>query len=73
MAQPLTSILARQRELTQAARMFTGDINEAALLVGRVMSRALGKWSSGSADGEIAGEMQRDLERLMEQARLQRN
>lgn len=67
---PLRAILSRQRELTEAARLFTGDINEAALLVGRVMSRALGKWSSGVADSDIAAEMRRDLERLMEQARL---
>lgn len=73
MAQPLISILSRQRELTRTARLFTGDINEAALLVGRVVSRALGKWSSGDVDGEIAGEMQRDLERMIEQARLRRH
>ena len=68
MAQPLRAILGRQRELTKAARQFTGDINEASLLVGRVVSRALGKFTGAASEAEIARNMRRDLEVLIEQA-----
>lgn len=68
MAQPVAAILARQDELTAMARQFTGDINEAALLVGRVVCKALGRFTSPAAETEIALAMRRDLELLIEQA-----
>lgn len=41
MAQPVTALLARQHELAAAALSYTGDTNEANLLVGRVLGRAV--------------------------------
>lgn len=73
MTQPLTTILAGQRELTRSARLYTGDINEAALLVGRVVSAAYGKLLAGRSDVEVADEMRADLERLMGEARPRRH
>ena len=47
MAQPVTAILSRQEELARKARLFTGDANEANLLVGHVIGRALGEFHEG--------------------------
>lgn len=69
MAQPVTAILSRQTELAAKARAFTGDTNEASLLVGKVVSRALNKFSDGVADDLVAQAMRRDLEKLIEQIR----
>ncbi|MEZ5996239.1 MAG: hypothetical protein R3C25_10845 [Hyphomonadaceae bacterium] len=69
MAQPVTAILSRQGELAARARAFTEDTNEASLLVGRVVSRALSRFSEGEADEVITHAMSRDLDRLIEQLR----
>ena len=73
MAQPVTAILSHQDELTTKARQFTGDVNEASLLVGRVICKALGRYKAPAADAEIGTAMRRDLERLIEQARKARH
>jgi hypothetical protein len=69
MAQPVTAILSRQGELAAKARQFTQDTNEAGLLVGRVMCRALTRVQDGAAEDVVAHAMQRDLDRLIEQLR----
>lgn len=71
MAPPVTAIiLSRQGELAAKARQFTEDANEASLLVGRVISRALSNFAEDAADDEaIVGSMRRDLDRLIEQLR----
>ncbi|MGD9815647.1 MAG: hypothetical protein AB7Q23_11740 [Hyphomonadaceae bacterium] len=69
MAQPVTAILSRQGELAAKARQFTQDTNEACLLVGKVVSRALSTFESGAADDVISQSMRRDLDRLIEQLR----
>ena len=67
MAQPVTAILARQGELAAQARKFTDDTNEACLLVGRVVSRALSTFKDEQPDDVITHAMRRDLDRLIEQ------
>lgn len=67
MAQPVTAILSRQGELAAKARQFTEDTNEANLLVGRVVSRALSTFKAGETDEVITHAMRRDLDRLIEQ------
>jgi hypothetical protein len=72
MAQPVTAILSRQTELAAKARRFTNDTNEACLLVGKVVSRALSTFKDGAADEVIVRSMSRDLDRLIEQLRTAR-
>jgi hypothetical protein len=73
MAQPVTAILARQGELAARARQFTQDTNEACLLVGKVVSRALSTYRDGKvADEVITHSMARDLDRLIDQLRTAR-
>jgi hypothetical protein len=70
MAQPVTAILSRQGELAAKAMQFTQDTNEASLLVGKVVSRALSTFKDGvTADDVITHAMRRDLDRLIEQLR----
>jgi hypothetical protein len=69
MAQPVTAILSRQGELAEKARQFTNDTNEANLLVGKVMSRALRKANDGEPDDTVVPAMRRDLDRLIERLR----
>lgn len=73
MAQPVTAILSRQGELAERARQFTQDTNEATLLVGKVVSRALTTFKGGEADEVITHSMRRDLDRLIEQLRKARH
>ncbi len=69
MAQPVTAILERQGELAAKAWQFTRDTNEANLLVGQVVSRALTKFTDAAADEVVVSEMRRELDRLIEQLR----
>jgi len=69
MAQPVTAILSRQGELAAKAWQFTRDTNEANLLVGKVVSRALSQFNTGAADDVVVHEMRRELDRLIEQLR----
>jgi len=69
MAQPVTAILSRQGELAAKAWQFTRDTNEANLLVGKVVSRALNQFTNGAADEVVVLEMRRELDRLIEQLR----
>jgi hypothetical protein len=73
MAQPVTAILSRQGELAAKARQFTNDTNEASLLVGRVISRALSTFKSAEPDEVITHAMSRDLDRLIEQLKKARH
>jgi hypothetical protein len=69
MAQPVTAILSRQGELAAKARQFTQDTNEAGLLVGHVVSKALLQLREGAPEELVAGAMRRELDRLIEQIR----
>ena len=69
MAQPVTAILSHQGELAAKARGFTCDANEAGLLVGKVVSRALATFQDGAADDVIEHTMRRDLDHLIAQLR----
>ncbi len=73
MTQPLAAILSRQDELAAKARQFTGDVNEAGLLVSKVVSRAFRTFSNGGSEEAVASEMRRELERLIEQLRKTRH
>ncbi|MES1201916.1 MAG: hypothetical protein ABUS57_10770 [Pseudomonadota bacterium] len=65
MPQPVLAILSQQDELAAKARSFTGDVNEAGLLVGRVISRAFLR--RYSALDEIPAAMRRDLDLLIQE------
>lgn len=69
MAQPVTAILSHQGELAAKARRFTQDANEAGILVGRVVFRAMDTFREGEAEEVILGAMRRDLDRMIEQLR----
>ncbi len=69
MAQPVTAILSSHGELEAKARQFTNDTNEANLLVGKVMSRALSAFRDGASDDVILHAMRRDLDRMIEAMR----
>lgn len=72
MAQPVTAILSQQGDLAAEALRFTHDTNEAGLLVGKVVLRALDTFKDSVADEVLASEMRRDLDRLIDQMRLTR-
>ena len=67
MAQSVSTILAQTGDLAARARRYTGDMNEASLLVGRVMSRAFSELGGEENEAVIASVMTRDLERLIQQ------
>lgn len=67
MAQPVTAILSRQGELSARARKFTKGANEANLLVGHVVSRALKTREGGEAEDIVVNAMVSDLDRMIEQ------
>lgn len=69
MAQPVTAILSSQGELAAKARLFTNDTNEANLLVGKVVSRALSTFRDEAADDVVLHAMRRDLDRMIDQLR----
>jgi hypothetical protein len=69
MAQPVTAILSSQGELAAKARQFTNDTNEASLLVGKVVSRALSKFRDDTDDDVVLHAMRRDLDRMIDQLR----
>jgi hypothetical protein len=71
-AQPVTAILSSQGELAAKARQFTNDTNEANLLVGKVVSRALSTFRETAADDVVLHSMRRDLDRKIEQLRAAR-
>lgn len=70
MAQPVTAILSRQSELAAKAWQVTRDTNEANLLVGKVMSRALDQFTETDGQIDVAQEMRRELDRLIAQLRV---
>ncbi|MEZ6022010.1 MAG: hypothetical protein R3C16_00995 [Hyphomonadaceae bacterium] len=75
MAQPVTAILSRQSELAARARKFTGDTNEAGLLVHQVVLRAFNKYRDQDAlDGEsdLSRALGKDLDALIERLRKHR-
>jgi hypothetical protein len=69
MAQPVTAILSSHGELEAKARQFTHDTNEANLLVGKVVSRAVSNFRDGAADDVVLHAMRRDLDRMIEALR----
>lgn len=69
MGQPVAAILSRQDELSATARQFTGDVNEAGLLVSKVVSHAFDTFPNGGSEEAVAREMRRDLDRLINQLR----
>ena len=70
MAQLVTAILSNQEELAAKARQFTGDVNEASLLVGRVVTRAFNKYDRAASAASIAQALRRDLEKMLAEHRL---
>lgn len=70
MAQLVTAILSHQDALSAKARQHIGDFNEASLLVGRVMSRALTTMDKDTPVSSVSATLRRDLERMLAQHRL---
>jgi hypothetical protein len=67
-SQPALAILARQGDLVRIARQSTGDVNEAALMVHRVMSRAFQKYRAERAD--LPEVLRRDMQAALGGAEL---
>jgi hypothetical protein len=61
-------ILSHQSELTERARGATDGANEASLLVGQVVCRALGRFDAKARGAEISLAMRKDLDALIEKA-----
>ena len=70
MAQLVTAILANQGELDATARQFTNDINEASLMVGRVVTRAFTEFDTQMPADAISQALRRDLDRMIAERRL---
>lgn len=69
MAQLVTAILKNQGELDAVARRYTGDVNEAGLLVGQVVCGTFAKFEGKVSNEQIAKTMRRDLDQLIERLR----
>lgn len=69
MGQPVTAILSHQSELAAKARKVTGDLNEASLLVGKVMSRAFQRLDDGAPAETISAALRSDLDALIQKLR----
>ena len=71
--QPVLAILAQQGALAARALRHTGDVNEAGLLVGAVMSRAFKRYYGAAEEGmdDIPAVLGRDLEDLISRRRYQ--
>ena len=69
MAQPVTAIISSHAELEARARAFTGDANEAGILVGKVVSRAFEKFKADAAQDVVLHAMHRDLDAMIERLR----
>ena len=67
MAQSVSAILAQAGDIVARARKHTGDVNEAGLLVTKVMSRAFDELGGDENEAVIASVMTRDLEQLIRQ------
>ncbi|HVY85234.1 MAG TPA: hypothetical protein VG943_08875 [Caulobacterales bacterium] len=67
MSQPVLAILSQQGELAATARSRVGDVNEAGLLVGRVISRAFLKFELAELEDDIPSAMRRDLNLMLDQ------
>ena len=65
MAQSVSAIIAQTGDLAAKARRYTGDVNEANLLVGKVVSRAFTKLRGHESDDVISATLSSDLERLI--------
>ena len=65
MAQTVSAILAHTEQLAARARRFTGDFNEASLLVGMVMSRAFEELGGDEPEDAISAHLSGDLDRLI--------
>lgn len=66
MTQPITAILSHQSALVARARLQTGDLNEAGLLVGAVMSKAFARAKRpAEQDLDLSAAIWRDLDELL--------
>jgi|CXWL01.1.fsa_nt_gi hypothetical protein len=69
MGQPLTAILSHQGELAAKAHRVTGDLNEANLLVAKVMSRAFQRFRDDAPVEAISASLRSDLDALIRKLR----
>jgi len=67
MAQTVSAILAQSNGIAARARRHTGDVNEAGLLVSKVMSQAFRRLGGEETEEVIASAMNRDLDLLLRQ------
>jgi hypothetical protein len=69
MTQPVLALLSHQQELADAARRsISGDANEASLMVGEVITRALRRIKQGKAAGAGAA-LLTELDLLIDERR----
>jgi hypothetical protein len=65
LAHLVSAILSHQEELAARAVKQLGDVNEAHLLVGKVVSRAMRKLRKDEADEAVSATMERELDALL--------
>lgn len=65
MAHLVSVILSHQEELAARAVKRLGDVNEAHLLVGRVVSRAMRDMRKEEAEEAVSASMSRELDALL--------
>lgn len=73
MAQTVSAILSHQDELAAKAWRVTGDLNEANLLVGKVMSRAFQRINDDAPPETISAALRSDLDALIRKLRKSAN
>ncbi len=65
MSEPVMAILQYQGVLSAKARKSLGDVNEAGVMVSRVISRAFRKFDHVEPDDELSAFLMRDLEQML--------
>lgn len=65
MSEPVMAILQHQGALSARARKSLGDVNEAGVVVSRVISRAFRHFDHAEPDAELSAYMMRDLEQMI--------
>lgn len=69
MTRPVMAILSQQDGLSAKARRYTGDANEAGLIVGKVISRAFLKFREEEREDVVSAAMWRDFDAMIEERR----
>lgn len=65
MSEPVMAILQHQGALSARARQSLGDVNEAGVVVTRVISRAFRHLDQAGPNDEVSAHLMRDLDQMI--------